>query len=231
MTEALPWIGLAGLGAYHGVNPAMGWLFAVALGLQERSRRAVLSALVPIALGHEASIALVVLLAGGAQLLAAPALVRSIGATALIVFGAYKLVRPRSHPRWVSMRVTHRELGVWSFLMSTAHGAGLMLFPIVLRLPVAYAASAEDGLHASGEPHLHVFGGTVGGAVDLHWIALAQDGAAVVVHTLAMLVTMGVVALLVFERLGVGVLRRWWLNFGPPWALTLVVTGVVTLFT
>jgi hypothetical protein len=100
--ELWPWLAtLAVLGLYHGLNPAMGWLFAVAQGLQERRRSAVLQALPLIALGHEASVGAVVLLVNGLQLVAAPDLLRASGAAALIAFGAYKFLRPRSHPRWV----------------------------------------------------------------------------------------------------------------------------------
>src|SRR5918992_1184808 len=123
------------LGLYHGVNPAMGWLFAVALGLQERRRSAVLRALPFIAVGHEASVAVVVALVSGLQLVAAPDLLRIGGAAALIAFGAFKFLKPRSHPRWVGLRVSARELALWSFLMSTAHGAGLMLFPVLIGEP------------------------------------------------------------------------------------------------
>src|ERR671933_2401331 len=147
-----PWALMALLGAYHGLNPAMGWLFAVALGLQERNRRAVLRALAPIALGHEASIALVVLLVGGLELVAAPQVLRAAGALVLVLFGLYKFLRPRSHPRWGGMRVTPRELVLWSFLMSSAHGAGLMLFPILRHLPAESAAGDLPGSVASGAP-------------------------------------------------------------------------------
>src|SRR3954468_18178898 len=123
------------LGAYHGINPGMGWLFAVALGLQERSRKAVVRALVPIAVGHEASLAVVVALVGGLQVVTSEDTLRVAGALVLIGFGLYKFLRPRSHPRWVGMRVNVAELALWSFLMSSAHGAGLMLFPVLLRLP------------------------------------------------------------------------------------------------
>jgi hypothetical protein len=206
-----PWLALAGLGAYHGLNPAMGWLFAVALGLQERSRRAVLRALLPIALGHEASIALVVLLVGGLELVAAPQVLRAAGALVLVLFGLYKFLRPRSHPRWVGMRVTPRELVLWSFLMSSAHGAGLMLFPVLLGLP------AHE--HADVLP-----------AVALGGVA-AQDVAAVLLHTLAMLLAMGAVAVLVYEKLGLGVLRRAWVNLDLVWAAAVVIAGAATLFT
>jgi hypothetical protein len=206
-----PWLALAGLGAYHGLNPAMGWLFAVALGLQERSSRAVLRALLPIALGHEASIALVVLLVGGLELVAAPQVLRAAGAGVLVLFGLYKFLRPRSHPRWVGMRVTPRELALWSFLMSSAHGAGLMLFPVLLGLP------AHE--HADELPAL-----ALGGVA-------AQDAAAVLLHTLAMLLVMGLVALLVYEKLALGVLRRAWVNLDLVWAAAVVAAGVTTLFT
>src|SRR5262249_47259513 len=130
-----PWATLALLGAFHGGNPAMGWLFAVALGFQQKSRRAVVRALLPIAVGHEGAIGLV----GVFQLLASPDVLRIVGAAALIAFGAYKLLRPRSHPRWVGMQLSLFDLVVWSFLMSTAHGAGLMLVPVLLGLPTATA--------------------------------------------------------------------------------------------
>jgi hypothetical protein len=211
-TELWPWLALAGLGAYHGLNPGMGWLFAVVLGLQERRRSAVLQALPAIALGHEASVAVVALLVALAQVVAAVELVRPAGAIALILFGGYKLVRPRSHPRWVGLRVGPRDLVVWSFLMSSAHGAGLMLLPVLLGLPLEPVA-----------PDLPVFG--------LDVATLVQDGAAVLVHTLAMLVVMGMVALAVYEKLGVGVLRRAWLNVDLLWAIAVLAAGVLTLFT
>ncbi len=212
MSESLAWAAVAGLGAYHGLNPAMGWLFAVARGLQERSRGAVLRSLVPIALGHEASVALVVVLASGVALVTAPQLLRVVGACALVAFGLFKLARPRAHPQWVGMRITERELGLWSFLMSSAHGAGLMLFPVLLGLP-----AMEQGDHA----------------VELSLAAetLVQDVLAVVLHTAAMLVVMGAVAVVVYERLGVGVLRRAWLNLDLVWSVVLIGAGALTLFT
>jgi hypothetical protein len=206
-----PWVGLGLLGVYHGVNPAMGWLFAVALGLQEGSRHAVLQALVPIALGHEAAIAVAVVLVRGAETLAAPDALRLAGAALLVLFGAYKFLRPRSHPRWVGMRVTPRELALWSFLMSSAHGAGLMLVPVLL------------GLHAAAHPHT--------GLPLLDTGSVVQDVAALLVHTGAMLLAMGAVALLVYEKLGVGVLRKAWVNLDLLWAAAFVAVGVTTLFT
>ena len=212
MTDAWPWLALAGLGAYHGVNPSMGWLFAVALGLQERCRDAVLRALVPIALGHTLSVALVVALVSGAQALAPPPQLRLAGAAALILFGAFKLLKPRSHFRWVGMRVSRRELVLWSFLMSSAHGAGLMLFPVLLGLPT--------------EAHLHDLPGSAWGSE-----ILVQDLAAILVHTLAMLLTMGAVALVVYEKVGLVILRRAWINLDLLWAVALILGGLLTLFT
>jgi hypothetical protein len=199
-----PWFALGMLGVYHGLNPAMGWLFAVALGLQQKSRTAVLKALPAIAVGHEASIAVVVALVAATQILEINDWVRPVGAVALIAFGVFKLRKPLSHPRWVSMRVSSRDLVVWSFLMSTAHGAGLMLFPVLLGLP-ATAGHPED-------PAL-------------------TDIAAVFLHTGAMLVTMAAIALLVYEKLGVQVLRRAWVNMDAIWAVAVVAAGLVTFFT
>jgi hypothetical protein len=208
-SELWPWLATLGvLGIYHGINPAMGWLFAVALGLQERRRSAVLRALPLIALGHEASVAVVVVLVSGLQLVADPELIRIVGAGGLIAFGAFKFLKPRSHPRWVGLRVSARELMLWSFLMSTAHGAGLMLFPVLV-----------------GEPsHAH-------GVSAVSSASLTLDVAAVVVHTTAMLLSMGLVAVLVYEKLGLGVLRRAWLNLDRVWATVVVAAGAVTLFT
>ena len=210
----MPWVALILLGAYHGVNPAMGWLFAVALGLQRNSRRAVFAALLPIAIGHEGAVALAVVLVSGARLLVATDLLRLIGAAALVAFGAYKLLKPFSHPRWVGMNVTALDLVVWSFLMSTAHGAGLMLFPILLGLPSLAAGSGNDVVEAG-----------------LSMSSLALDVLAVLVHTAAMLLVMGTVAVIVYDRVGVRILRRAWVNLDLVWATAIVVAGVVTFFT
>src|SRR6266487_2546761 len=159
MNEFWPWLTLALLGGYHGLNPAMGWLFAVALGLQERRRLAVIRAFVPIALGHAASVAAVVALLGAAQALLDLGVLRLVGAGALVIFGLYKLLAPMSHPRWVGMRVNFRDLSAWSFLMATAHGAGLMLLPVLLRLPSGVGqASHEMAGHAAHAAHMQMAG-------------------------------------------------------------------------
>ena len=139
MKTLWPWLVLAGLGAFHGINPGMGWLFAVALGLQEKSQRAVRRALLPIALGHAASIGVVVLVVGLLQAVLPEYAVRYLCAAVLGVFGLLRLLRAR-HPRWVGMRVGFGDLTLWSFLMASAHGAGLMLVPMLLQWPVGDAA-------------------------------------------------------------------------------------------
>ena len=227
MDEYLPWLSLALLGAFHGLNPGMGWLFAVALGLQERRRTAVIRALGPIAAGHFASIALVVVVVSLVQAVATPDLLRCGAAATLVAFGVMKLTPFGAHPRWVGMRVTCQQLAVWSFLMATAHGAGLMLAPVILHLlegeaaMAAHAApgSGHDGHRASlmGSDRLPLF--------DLPGPELL----AVTVHTAAMLLVMGGVAVLVFEWLGLAILRRAWINLDRVWAGSLVAVGLLTL--
>jgi hypothetical protein len=213
MSESWPWLALALLGAYHGLNPAMGWLFAVALGLQEQRRGAVLQALPPIALGHAISIVLAVLVIGVAQVVVPFDALRYAGAGVLILFGLYKLIR-RKHPRWVGMRVGFRDLTAWSFLMSSAHGAGLMLVPVLLRL-----SEPMQGAHGHGDHVANVGAGMV--LVDL---------AAVGLHTVAMFAVMGTTAVVGYEKLGVMILKRAWFNIDLLWAGALVAAGVITLF-
>src|SRR3712207_420251 len=146
MNQSWPWLTLAVLGAYHGLNPAMGWLFAVALGLQEQRRGAVLHALPPIAVGHATAVLLAVLVIGIARIVVPLDVLRYVCAGALILFGLYKLAR-RRHPRWVGMRVGFGDLTAWSFLMATAHGAGLMLIPVLLALSPAEPIQGAHGAH------------------------------------------------------------------------------------
>src|ERR1700751_5385209 len=119
------------LGAYHGINPGMGWLFAVALGMQEQKASAVAKALVPIALGHALSIGGVVLAATFLGMALPQEAIRYSVAALLFGLGIFSLVR-HYHPRWVRMKVGFRDLTVWSFLMASAHGAGFMLVPVLL---------------------------------------------------------------------------------------------------
>jgi hypothetical protein len=213
MTAFWPWDVLIILGAYHGLNPGMGWLFAVARGLQERRRSAVWESFLPIALGHEAAIAIIVVFVVVAQFLIAPQALRIVGAVALFTFALYRLWRQRAHPRGFGMRIGMRGLFGWSFLMSSAHGAGLMLVPILLRLSP----------HAAGSQDMTLIAYTAS-------VSPWQGMAAATLHTVALLVVMALVAIVVYERFGVGFLHRAWLNVDLVWTVTLLVAGVITLF-
>jgi hypothetical protein len=213
------WLTFAGLGAYHGINPGMGWLFAVALGLQEKRRAAVLQALPPIALGHAASVAGVVSLAAITQVILPHAVMRGLAATVVLGFGLLRLLRAR-HPRWVGMRVGARDLAVWSFIMSSAHGAGLMLVPVLLRCNLG-------GSHPAGELHGLVAASFV---PQLTHPAVSEFLlAAVGMHTLGLFVAAGVAAVIVYEKVGLGLLRRAWVNLDLVWSLALLATGLMTL--
>jgi hypothetical protein len=209
------WLTLAGLGAYHGCNPAMGWLFAVSQGMQHRERRAVLRALVPIAIGHELSIVLVAAVVVGAAAVVEPRALHVGAAAALIAFGIFRFARPRAHPRWTTMRVNRRELAWWSFLMSTAHGAGLMVAPVLIGLQGAEAASA----------HQHSEVAMAAG------VPLLAGGLGIALHVGAMLLVMGIVAVVVYDKLGLRILGRAWLNTDGLWAATFVLAGAITLVT
>jgi len=178
----------------------MGWLFALALGLQEHRRSAVLAALVPITIGHAASVALVGLLLAGAGLAVSPRGLRLVAAAVLIGFGLFRLARPYAHARWVGMRVGFRDLILWSFLMASAHGAGLMLAPLFLGLPGPAA-------------HAHATGGL---------LILA-------VHSVAMLLVMASVALVIYQTVGLELLRRAWLNLDLVWGVALIAVGTTML--
>ena len=212
-----PWAALLLLGAAHGINPGMGWLFAVALGMQEQERRAVCRALLPLAVGHTVAIAGAVA-AAGALGLALPAQdLKWLVAATLLGVGIMRLIRHR-HPRWGGMRVGARDLAVWSMLMATAHGAGLMALPFVLR--ASTNAAAHSGEHAGHAGVIHMAGLEGGPAVGL-W--------ATAVHTLGYLVVTGVVAVVVYEKVGLRALRRAWVNLDVLWAAALIATALLTL--
>ena len=141
------------LGAYHGINPGMGWLFAVALGMQEKDGRAVAKALVPMAIGHTLAIGGAVLAATWLGKALPPAVIRYPVAAVLVGLGMYRMVRHR-HPRWVRMQVGFRDLTVWSFLMASAHGAGLMVLPVLLGSSALEAADHAAGNHQIGRAHV-----------------------------------------------------------------------------
>jgi hypothetical protein len=215
--EVWPLVVVALLGAYHGLNPAMGWLFAVGLGLQHRDRRAVLRALGPIALGHELALVLVALLVVVLGVLADAEALRLGAAAVLVAFGVFRLARPRLHPRWTRMTVSRKELTWWSFLMSSAHGAGLMVAPVLLG---GGATAGASGGGDGGDHHL-----------DMAGMGVPEGALALLLHVGAMVAVMAVVALLVYDRLGVSVLRKAWLNTDHVWAGSFIVAGLLTLFT
>jgi hypothetical protein len=213
--DVWPWVTLVALGAYHGLNPAMGWLFAVSRGMQERSRRAVVRSLLPIAIGHELALVLVAVVVLAAAEVVDPGALHVAAAAVLVAFGIFRFVRPRAHPRWTTMRVNGRELTLWSFLMSSAHGAGLIVAPVLIGIGSASASTdAEEHVHASADV-----------------ASLAADGVGLALHVAAMVLVMGVVAVLVYDRLGVAVLRKAWLNTDQLWAAAFIVAAAITLFT
>ena len=210
----MAWDAMVALGAYHGINPGMGWLFAVALGMQRRSVRGVWGALPPIALGHAVSVATVLAVAAMAGLVVPIHMLRTAIAAMLIALGSYRLWR-HQHPRFGGMQVGFRDLTIWSFLMASAHGAGVMLLPWVMTLPADVSAAAGD--HAQ-----HAMAMSPGAPS----VALLAVGA----HTAAYLCVMTLAAWVVYSRLGLAFLRTAWLNLDWVWAGALVVTGMAVLF-
>jgi hypothetical protein len=195
------WALMIGFGAYHGLNPGMGWLFALSLGLQQRSARAIWRSLLPITGGHALSIALVAALMLAAGQWLPVKLLRYLTAGVLLTFAVFKLFNYYRHPRWVGMRVGMKDLFLWSFLMAAAHGAGLMVAPTLLEVGHITAASGAD------------FG------------AMAGMLFAVLLHTAAMLSVMLLVALIVYHKLGLKILRQSWVNFDIIWAAALFIVG------
>lgn len=209
ISSAALWLMLL-LGAWHGINPGMGWLFAVALGMQERRGSAVARSLLPIALGHALAIGAVVL----AALLLGMALpltaIRYPVGAILLGLGIYCLLR-HLHPRWVRMKVGFRDLTLWSFLMASAHGAGLMVVPVLL---ASHTAEADEH------------------SVHYHAAAVSDPVAgllATAVHTIGYLIVTGLLAWLVYRKFGLALLRKAWFNLDVVWAAALVISGVVTL--
>jgi hypothetical protein len=199
------------LGAYHGINPAMGWLFAVALGLQEQKGSAVAMSLVPIALGHALAIGIVVLAAAFLGMALPRDAIRYPVAALLFGLGIYSLVT-HYHPRWVRMKVGFGDLTLWSFLMASAHGAGLMVVPVLLGSRAVEASAGMAGHH-----HLSA------SATPL--VAVIATG----IHTISYLAVTGLIAWIVYSKVGLAVLRKAWLNLNAVWAVALMVTGLVTL--
>jgi len=203
------WAMLMALGAFHGINPGMGWLFAVALGMQERRRSAVLRALMPLGVGHALAVSVAV---AGAVAVGAVIPAQSLRwplAVTLVSLGVLRSLGHR-HRRWAGMRVSMGGLTWWSFLMASAHGAGLMVVPVFLGMSMA-----------SESVHPHHLGSSGSGA----GAALVATG----LHAVGYLAMTAFIAVVVFERVGVGVLRRAWINLDVIWAVALVATGTLTL--
>jgi len=200
------WILMLGFGAYHGLNPGMGWLFALALGLQQKSERAIWRSMLPITTGHAASIVIVAALVLVAGHWLSITHLRYLAAIVLLAFAVFKLFNSYRHPRWVGMRVGMKDLFFWSFLMAAAHGAGLMVAPTLLEVGHAAAGPAAGFASAAG-------------------VAMA-----ILLHTTAMLAVMLVTALVVYRKLGLTILRRRWVNFDMIWAVALLVVGATALY-
>jgi hypothetical protein len=201
---AWPWIVIAGLGLYHGINPAMGWLFAVALGLHRKSQGVVLLSLVPIALGHAAAVAATLAAFLMLGLVIDHAVLTWLAAAALIAWAAWHALYGHRQRLLVGMQTGLVGLLAWSFVMASAHGAGLMLMPALMPLCAGAPAAAGTGMMLP---------------------ALAAVG----LHTAAMLAAITVIAVVVYNWLGVGILRRGWINFDLVWVAALVTSGAVLL--
>jgi hypothetical protein len=201
------WLAIAGLGVFHGINPAMGWLFAVALGLNRRNEQLVWLALLPIGLGHALAVAVVLVLVLALGLVLEPPLLRPLAAALLFVWAGWHALYGRRHKVRFGMQIGLGGLFLWSFLMANAHGAGLMLIPAVV--PLCLAASPTHALSLSGSVP----------------VALAALG----IHTGAMLATIGIVAIVVYKWVGVAFLRRGWINLDLIWTIALVLCGIILL--
>jgi hypothetical protein len=209
----MDWTAMIGLGAYHGINPGMGWLFAVALGMQARRASAMWGALPPIALGHVLAVGVVVAIVAGARVVLPLDMLEAVIAATLITLGVYRLWRHR-HPRVGGMQVGFRDLTIWSFLMAWAHGAGLMVVPFVI--DTGNSVSALGPMHAH-DPHAAVASSV--------W----TDAMAVGLHSLSYLLVSTLIAWVVYRKLGVAFLRVAWLNLDWVWAGALVLTGVLVV--
>jgi hypothetical protein len=134
---------------------------------------------------------------------------------ALVLFGIFRFVKPRAHPRWTTMRVNRRELAWWSFLMSSAHGAGLMVAPVIIGAGAASASASDHAIEAAGGSNAELLTSAFG----------------LVLHVTAMVAVMGFVAILVYDKWGVAILRKAWINLDAVWAGAFVLAGVLTFFT
>jgi hypothetical protein len=204
------WLAVIVSGLYHGVSPGMGWPLAVSAGLMERSSRALLAALLPLSAGHWLAMLVVLLPFSLLLALAEWQLQIQIGASLLVMgFGVFRLVF-RRHPRALA-RIRPAQLGLWSFAVAMAHGAGLMLVPIYLGLCRADAEGSHEKL-----------GALIGGDLGMALLVAA-------VHAAAMIVAGGTLAWLVYRYLGLKFVSRSWFNLETAWAASLILAGAVSL--
>lgn len=207
MDDLTPWLALAALGAFHGINPAMGWLFAVALGMHRQQRSIVALSLIPIAIGHAVSICFV---AAAAILLGLAIEQRAtmiLTGVILVTWAVYHVIYGHRGRVRIGLQTGLGSLAVWSFLMATSHGAGLMLVPVLI--PLCFGSSPAKEFISAG--------------------SLSVSLAAIAVHTAAMLVVTAAMAALVYEWIGLAILRRGWINLDLVWSAALVVAGAVLL--
>ena len=210
--NAWPWIALVALGAWHGLNPGMGWLFAVSLGLQNRSRAAIFQAMCAIAIGHALSVFVIISLAFLLGRYISATWFGLAAALSLAGLGSWRLLRGR-HPRWVGMRVNFRDLTWWSCLMASAHGAGLMLLPVFM-----IGGGAWCGVSSSSP---------LKPAVQFQGFYNSIPG--VCVHSLSQFVVAGIVAWLVYDIVGLTILRKSWFNTDLVWSCSLILAGLLML--
>jgi len=210
-TPAWLWLAVVASGLYHGANPGMGWPLAVSAGLMERSPRALFSALGPLAAGHLLAMLLVILPFALLITLVEWQRQIQIGASLLVIaFGIYRLVS-RSHPRALA-RIPPTQLGMWSFAVAIAHGAGLMLVPIYLGL--CREADLDSGHAAAGS---------------LINASLSTALLVAIVHATAMIAAGGCLAWLVYRYLGLKFVSRSWFNLETVWAVSLILVGAIAL--
>jgi hypothetical protein len=207
------WLAVVASGVYHGVNPGMGWPLAVSAGLMGRGRRDVFGALVPLAAGHLlAMLVILVPFALMATLIAWQSEIRIGAGLAVITFGLFRLVN-RRHPRALA-RIRPTQLALWSFVIATAHGAGLMLLPIYLGL---CAPEAADSGHQA--------------AFELMARNSATALLVALMHALSMVAAGGLIAVLVHAWLGLQFLSRSWFNLDLVWAVSLIAIGTAGIVT
>jgi hypothetical protein len=199
---------LAGLGLFHGINPAMGWLFAVGLGLNRDDPRIVRLALIPIALGHGLAILATVLFVMALGFIVDLDVLRYIAGASLILLAIYFVIFGHRHPMRIGMQTGLMGLGIWSFLMAGAHGAGLMLVPALIPLGMMHEHHHDHGMMFSS-------------------LALALS--ATIVHTGAMLLATGIAAITVYHWIGVAILKRGWINFDILWIAALALAGLLLI--